>query len=391
METLNLKILQVAAVDITIEKLLLPLIDASIQQGDIVDIACHNGAIATRLVSKGYSIHHIPFSRDLNVLSHMMNVFRMIKLFKIEKYDIVHTHTPIASIISRLAAKLAGVPTIIYTAHGFYFHENMRPLMYKLTYLLEKFWAIMFTDMIFFQSKEDYELALNNKFKVSDRLLHIGNGVSASLFNTSLDSRAYIRHQYGVGEEDIVLTFVGRLVIEKGIVELLQAFTSIKDRNKLVKLMLIGGCVDGDRDRISIESIRSRLPNSIVDDVILLGHRDDIPQLLSASDIFILPSYREGMPRSIIEAMAMGKPIIATDIRGCRELVIPGFNGHLCKVKDSKDLADKIQLLLDHPESIDQYGRHSKDMYMNEFIEAPVVARQLKVFDGYRKKESHYG
>jgi glycosyltransferase involved in cell wall biosynthesis len=375
-----MKILQVTAVDFTIKKFLTPLIDASKNEGFTVDIACNCGDISLRLKEQGYKLHHIPFSRNLNILSHIKNIYRLVKLLKREKYDILHAHTPVASIISRLAGRIARVPTIIYTAHGFYFHENMNPIVYKVAYYLEKIWGNFFSDYLFFQSKEDYELALKDKFNVPDRLLHIGNGVSSDIFEPSLFSRIEKRRQFGIGDEDVTLTFVGRLVKEKGISELLEAFNIIKRNHKKVKMLIVGGSVEGDRDSISIENILSSFPSSVKNDVYILGLRDDIAEILVASDIFILPSYREGLPRSIIEAMAMGKPIIATDIRGCREEVVNGYNGYLCNPKDSKDLANKIDMLLTSPGNIEIFGSNSREIFMREFDENVVIEKQIEIF-----------
>ncbi|WP_269148234.1 glycosyltransferase [Planococcus antarcticus] len=117
----------------------------------------------------------------------------------------------------------------------------------------------------------------------------------------------------------------------------------------------------------------------------LMGLRDDIPEIIAAADIFTLPSYREGLPRSIIEAMAMGKPIIATDIRGCREEVVEGMNGLLCKVKDAKALADSLEVLIINEEKTKNFGIQSRRIFLEEFEEQKVLNRQLNIFNEFRK------
>lgn len=374
-----MKILQVTAVDFTLKKFLLPLIDALESEGYRVEMACSCGAASKDLKDK-YVLHHVPFERNLNVLSHLLNIWRLIKLMKKERYDCVHAHTPVASLIARLAAKIAGVPVIVYTAHGFYFHENMNPFIYKIAYWLEKIWGRFFTDYIFFQSQEDYQLALEERFNSSDRLVHIGNGVSAKMFNPVLYDKDQIRKNMGFSDQDVILIFVGRLVQEKGIRELIDAFNLLKGKFACLKLVIVGGSVEGDRCGIDLPETLGSVPEHVRKDIYRLGLRNDIPQLLSAADVFVLPSYREGLPRSIIEAMAMRKPIVATNIRGCREEVRPGFNGYLCRVRDSRDLAEKIDRLLEGASKLQVYGENSRKLFLNEFDEKKVLEKQLRVF-----------
>ncbi|WLD93005.1 glycosyltransferase family 4 protein [Alkalihalobacillus sp. AL-G] len=377
-----MKILQITAVDFTLKKFLLPLIDELENKGYNVDIACNIHGIGNQLIKDGYNIINIPFTRDMNIINHLKCLIKLIKLIKAGEYDIIHTHTPVASLIGRFAAKVAGSKTIVYTAHGFYFHENMNPLIYKTIYFLEKTWAKYFSDYIFFQSCEDYDLAIKKKFKPKNRLIHIGNGVSSEKFNPTLYDGDKIRQELGLQKEDIVITFIGRMVIEKGIVELLQAFRSIKNKGfKQIKLLLIGGQVEGDRDSFDLNQYVSNLNKKISKDIHVLGLRDDIPLLLSSSDIFVLPSYREGLPRSIIEAMGMAKPIIATNIRGCREEVFPNVNGYLCNVKDSHDLGEKILKLINNKELISKFGEASRDIFLNHFDERKVINKQIDVFN----------
>lgn len=375
-----MRILQVTAVDFTVQKFVLPLIDRLTAEGNQVEIACYNGVIAEELKRTGYKVHHIPFSRNMNILRHIANVWRLVKLIKKGKYDCVHSHTPIASIIARLAAKLAGVPIKIYTAHGFYFHENMKPWAYKLGYSLEKAWARLFTDYIFFVSEEDHELAVKNNFLDSARLIYSGNGVAILRFSPGLYERSHIRTDLGLNEHDIALIYVGRLVKEKGIEELLRAFESLKLKYPNLKLMLVGGTVTGDRQSYDLDERLLNMPKHISESVLRLGLREDIPQMLCAADIFVLPSYREGLPVSVLEAMAMGKPVVATRIRGCREEVTHGSNGYLCNVKDSDDLAEKLDLLIDDEELRELYGNNSRSRFEADFTEELVMERQLRVY-----------
>lgn len=380
-----MKVLQVTAVDFTAKKFLLPLVDNLKDNDYEVHIACNSNKIGKEIQSQGYIVKHIPFSRNFNILSHLRALIKMVALIRREKYDIIHSHTPIASLIARMAAKITKVPLNVYTAHGFYFHEEMKPLTYKITYNLEKIWGRYLTDYIFFQSKEDYQLAIKDKFKTGDKLIHINNGVSGEKFNPVLYDRDALREKLNLQGKTVIL-FIGRLVEEKGIRELLKAFEKVSLKNNNLALLLVGGMVEGDRDGLSPEKIVDMMPEFVKNNIHLLGLRDDIPEIIATSDIFTLPSYREGLPRSIIEAMAMGKPIIATNIRGCREEVIEGVNGLLCKSKSVESLATSLESLIRDTEKICEYGIASRRIFLEEFEEQKVLNRQLNIFNQFRNK-----
>ncbi|WP_432360339.1 glycosyltransferase family 4 protein [Sporosarcina sp. UB5] len=379
-----MKVLQLTAVDFTVKKLLLPLVDEMIAQGYEVHIACFVDEIGEGLRNENYILHHIPFKRNLNLLSHVSSLLKLLQLMRKERYAIVHTHTPVASLIGRLAAKLTRIPLIVYTAHGFYFHEHMGKLAFKIHFALEKLWARAFTDQLFLQSKEDYQFALDNNFKQANRLHHINNGVSKVRFNPKLFDTKVLKEKYQITDK-LAFAFVGRLVEEKGLKELLNAFAKVSENRNDLVLMVIGGASIGDRDTVQIEDLLNTLPAETRNNIKFMGLRDNIPELLAAVDIFVLPSYREGLPRSIIEAMAMGKPIIATNIRGCREEVQDGVNGFLCTPKSSTSLANAMEKMIENKDQREEMGRTGREIFLREYDEERVLERQMTIFNRYRK------
>ncbi|WP_252503974.1 glycosyltransferase family 4 protein [Sporosarcina sp. Marseille-Q4943] len=382
-----MKVLQITNVSFTVKKFLLPLVNEMIEQKYDVHIACYKDETGYEIEKDGYIVHHIPFQRNLNVFSHLKSMVALVKLIRKERFDIVHSHTPVASLVARVSARLANVPLIVYTAHGFYFHENMKPIPYKIIYLLEKIWAKYFTDKLFFQSKEDYELAVEKGFQKPANLIHINNGVSGDRFDPELYSRVKSRESLSITNEKVIM-FVGRLVREKGIVELIEAFHLVLKEIKDATLLIVGDSVTGDRDGMNVEQLIQSMPIETKERIQLLGMREDIPELLCAADLFVLPSYREGLPRSIIEAMAMGKPIVATDIRGCREEVFPDVNGYLCKAKDSNSLANAILKIMKDESNLKRFGENSRKLFLEEFNEIVVLERQMKVFNEFREERS---
>ncbi len=365
-----MKILQVTAVDFTVEKFLGPLIECLRSNGHEVHVACSTE-------NSSETLHPIDFERKMVSMNHFKAIKQLVRLFKKEQYDVVHTHTPVASVLTRIAAKIAGVPTIIYTAHGFYFHENMPRKTYQLTYFIEKMTSKLATDYIFFQSEEDFKLALEAQFLPPKRLVHIQNGVDATKFSPMRYERETIRQQLQIADDAYVFIFVGRLVKEKGIEELLEAFT--RSTGERATLLIVGDHVKGDREQSSLPAQQHNIH--------YLGLREDIPQLLAASDCFVLPSYREGMPRSIIEAMAMELPVITTNIRGCREEVIHEQTGLLCEPQSSDALYEKMAWALAHPEEMTQMGQSGRQRFLKLYDEEKVLARQMEVYHLIAHKE----
>ena len=305
----------------------------------------------------------------------------MYKFFKKEKPDIVHVHTPIAAVLGRIAAKLARVPNIIYTAHGFYFHDNMKPYLYRVFFSIEKYIGRFFTDYIFTQSQEDKETASRSKFlKDNNKIICISNGVDVNgKFNSdniSKDEIEKLYDEFGIKPDDKIVSFIGRVVREKGIIELMEAFMKIN--NEKVKLLIIGDVFEGERDLETIKEIQKYKSNK---NIIFTGIRDDIPSLLYISDIFCLPSYREGMPRSIIEAMAMECAVIATNIRGCREEVIPNETGYLVPVKSIEPIYDKIEFLLNNEDILECMKKKGRERAKLLYNEKRVVETQIKIYD----------
>ena len=376
----SLRVLQVAAVDVTVEKLLLPLIDELIANGFTVDIACADGEHARSLRMRGYKIHDIPFTRKAVSLSHLRALHVLYKIIKKEHYDVVHVHTVVGAFIGRLAAKMAGVPIIIYTAHGFYFHENMPSWQRYALVSLEKILCRLTTDWLFTQSEEDAIFASKNNFLQVARILWIGNGVDVNKFSPN-DRLSNVRESFNIEKDDRVIGFIGRIVREKGIIDLIEAFDVVVSKFPRAKLLIVGGTLPSDRDSQAMEkvgtTIRSRgLQNA----VIFTGFREDVPHLFSAMDVFVLPSYREGMPRTIIEAMASGKPVVASNIRGCREEVVDGETGFLVPVRNPARLAQAISLILADKGLAMKMGEVGRERALEFFDERRTIASQLDVY-----------
>jgi glycosyltransferase involved in cell wall biosynthesis len=371
-----LKVCQLCAVDFTIKHFLTPLIDGMVKEGWHVTSICLDGNYVKDLRLKGYRIITTKISRNYNFFSHLISVYRLYKIFKEEQFDVLHVHTPVAALIGRLAGRLAGISVIIYTAHGFYFHDEMGKAKRYFFVFLEKL-ASRFHDLLFVQSSEDAKLAKIFNLANKNRILEIGNGVNLHVFRPlTAQEYSYSKAQLKIPKEAKVVGVVGRLVKEKGYLEFFSAIQSIYHKIPDFHVVIVGSFSAEERGQAVTEELM-QLKKLMGDRLHFLGYRDDVRIILGTIDIFCLPSHREGLPRSIIEAMAMGIPVIATNVRGCRELVVPGVTGMLVPSKDSKSLAQAICKLIYDKQALRDYGKSSVLLANEKYNEHFVVNMQI--------------
>lgn len=372
---LEMKVCQLCAVDFTVENFLLPLVDGMHARGWDVTTICSDGPAVSHLRSQGYKVVTIPIERSLNPVLGLRSVLALIRLFRQGKFDVVHVHTPLAAMIGRIAAFFVGVPLIVYTAHGFYFHEAMPKWKYQIFFNLEKILGRI-TGLVFCQSAEDAECAVKHKFVASDKVLTIGNGVSVQRFDPARYDAKLSRKAIGIPEDAFVIGMVGRQVQEKGVGDFVQAAVKLGEVYKNVWFVLVGERLISDHNR-GVDQDIDHAEQALGERLRLLGHRKDVPELLAAFDVFCLPSWREGMPRSIIEAMMMGKPVVATNIRGSREEVVHEETGLLVPTKSPLALAESLERLVRDPSWGRRAGQQGRIRALNNFDEFAVVEMQL--------------
>ena len=374
-----LKVCQLCAVDFTVDKFLKPLVDGMTNEGWDVTIVCSNGDNTEKLIKQGYKIKSISISRSVNPFKAILSIINLYKYFKKSKFDVIHVHTPVASLLARIAAWLSCKSYIIYTAHGFYFHENMSRFKKIFFINLEKF-AGRFTNLLFCQSNEDSQDAINENIMNSNDVITIGNGVNIEEFDyfKFTPNNTEKRIELGIPLNAIVVGIVARKVKEKGYIEFLTAAGNINSTNKNVYFLLIGSKLKSDHDdgiEIALDYSKQLLGNNLLD----LGHRDDIASLISIMDIFCLPSYREGLPRTIIEAMLLKKAVIATNIRGCREEVIHNKTGLLVPLRDTIELTKAISYLINNKNIAIEMGLNGYLIAKELFNEENIVKLQIKI------------
>ncbi|MDQ1467466.1 MAG: hypothetical protein QOH10_1881 [Actinomycetota bacterium] len=328
-----------------------------------------------RHVALEHASRAVAFGSDLRTGRELYHHFRALRP------DIVHTHNPKPGVYGRLAARAARVPAIVNTVHGLYAQPD-DPLTKRVAvYGLERI-AAFCSHAELVQNPEDLETMA--RLGVPRRKLHqLGNGIDLDRFEparVSEERRRALRSEMGAGPGDLVCGAVGRLVWEKGYRELFAAAAALRDLRPDVKVVVVGESDHGKADAVTPADIAAAARDS---GVRFLGHRDDVEDLYAAFDLYVLASHREGFPRSAMEAAAMGLPIIATDIRGCRQVVDDGRTGILVARGDAAALTAAIDGLASDEARLERerFGKAARLKAQHEFDEQRVIGITLAVYD----------
>lgn len=382
-----MKILHVCAVGFTVSNLLLPHIDYFLSQGLSVEIACSPGKEVEKLKQQGYVVHEIKIDRELDLISNSISINNLVKLMRQRQYDVVHVHTPIASVLGRIAAKLAGVKTIIYTAHGFYFHDITPPIQYKFFHAIETA-AAKITDLIFSVNYEDIEMIKRTHLCPIAKVRYVGgDGVDLDRFNPgnqTVEGKNALRQALKIPEtaKPIVGT-VGRLNKKKGSADFIEAIVKLRSTFPNIHALIVGGELSSDPDPFQSQLIEKIHTLGLEECITLTGYREDVPELMGLMDVFALPTFtHEGLPTVICEAMAMEKPVVTSDIRGCREAVVNGETGYIVPPKNSELLAEAIANLLKNPQKCQDMGLAGRRRVETEY-DVKLVLQRLA--EGYRE------
>ncbi|PHJ65950.1 glycosyl transferase family 1 [Nostoc linckia z18] len=379
-----MKILHVCAIGGTVETLLRPQIDYFLSQNLSVEIACSPSVEVEKLQQQGYIIHPIEIDRRISPLRNLSSIYQLTQLIRQKQYDLVHVHTPIAAVLGRIAAKLAGVKRIVYTAHGFPFHDRSSPREYRFYFAVEKLTALI-TDLILTQNYEDIGTAKKLNLCPPTKLRYLGNGVDIHRFQRDRLNYAHqieLRKSLGIPDyTDLIIGTIGRLTQKKGSGYLIEAAAKLLPYFPNLQILVIGSQLSSDPEPFQKQLIQKIHDLGLEKHVILTGERRDIPELLGLLDIFTLPTFtHEGLPRSILEAMSMNLPVVATDIRGCREAVIHGRTGLIVAPKNTEKLAEALGILLSNSQLRQSYGQAGRQRVEADYDEELVFKRLNKYY-----------
>lgn len=390
---MGLRIAQVATSDVSVRLLLLDQIKALEADGHKVTAVCAPGPWVESIRRTGVNVETVPMEREMAPVRDMRSLMALWGCFREHRFDVVHTHTPKAGLIGPLAAQLAAVPHVVHTIHGLLFHDGMTRLRQSGFWLPEKFTAV-FSDHLLSQSREDIERAIRARLCPKHKIAYLGNGIDVTHFAPPLQcERAETVKEVGLEAADFVVGSVGRLVKEKGFVELFAAAEMLSTRYPRIKFVVIGPREAHQNDA---------LDPTYMDDLQLRGvvrfvnWLDDMRPWYAAMDVFVLPSYREGIPRACMEAAAMKRPVVASDIRGCREVVLDGETGLLIRPRNVPGLVQAIERLYDNRDLATRMGERARQHIVENFNVKDVCRRlcqfyaQLDATKGIAREEPAY-
>ena len=370
----RLKIAHVTTVGTSLYGLLLNQMRSLREAGyEVVGISAPSPEVA-HLEAAGIRHIAVAMTRNLTPLADLISFWRLYQVMRRERFTIVHTHTPKPGLLGQLAARMAGVPIVVNTLHGFYFHDHM-PAAWRRFYITTEKIAAYCSDIILSQNSEDIQTAIREGICAPQKITFLGNGIDVQRFNRMAlnpEDLRRKRQELGLSSDAPVVGFVGRLVAEKGIVELLHAARIILTRKPEVRFLFVGPVDSEKKDALTPETARHY---GVAHACIFTGPRRDMPELYATMDVFALPSHREGFPRAPMEASAMEVPCVLTNIRGCREAVKNNCNGLLTPLGDAQRLADAILDLLDDLEKARRMGEQGRAMAVERFDEQLVFEK----------------
>lgn len=315
---------------------------------------------------EGVPVFALEMTRTISPLKDLISLWNFFQFCKREKPQIVHSHTPKAGIVGMLGAKLAGVPIRLHTVAGLPLMEatgikrRVLDFVEKLTYAC--------ATKVYPNSKGLYDFILENQYTSANKLHVIAkgssNGIDTTYFSRqqiTIETQNQLKADLNILPEDFVFVFVGRLVGDKGINELVEAFTKLVAQNS--KLLLVGP-LETKLDPLKEETLREIEKNK---NIISVGFQRDVRPYLAISNALAFPSYREGFPNVVMQAGAMELPSIVSNINGCNEIIVEGENGIIIPVKDTEKLYSAMSRLVEDKNFYEILKSNARKMITNRF------------------------
>ncbi|MFQ9316629.1 glycosyltransferase family 4 protein [Dysgonomonas mossii] len=350
----------------------LPIALAAKEKGYRVTIVSKDTGKREEIEALGLRFINVEFERSgANPLHELRCIKILYKIYKLEKPDIIHHVTLKASLLGCLAAKLSGIKRVVNAISGFGYNftdertgikQRIIRTMMNMAFKSKKFHFI-------FQNPDDINQFMKFNF-VSESQIHLikGSGVDLNKFT----------YEKPISKEKVQVILPARMLYDKGIIEFIQAAKKIKDKVvDKAEFVLVGDC-----DTINLSGIKEEDIKREIDVPFLnwIGFKKDIFSVIKNSDIVVLPSYREGLPKSLIEACAVGRPIVTTDVEGCRECVIEGYNGYLVPAKNIETLSEKMEDLINDPEKRTRMGLNGRILAEKNFSIDFVIREHLRIY-----------
>lgn len=365
----------VATIDVTIWAFLLPYMRALRQQGWRVEAAACPSGYAERIEAEGFVVHPVSFARSPLHCANVKGTHELLKLLRRGHFDVIHVHTPVAGFFGRWAAHAAGTPCVVYTAHGFHFHEYGGHVS-NAVFLAAERMAVRWTDILVTINRDDYAAA---QLKMSGHRLRIryvpGVGLDPQQYDARLPTRVRLsEHGIRLSPGQCVATWVGEFNPGKRPLEALQVVADLRRGGLPVCLVMAGeGPLLATTKAVCAEW-------GLQDICWFVGSIDWIPDLLAGSRVFIMTSQREGLPRAMMEAMAAGLPVVAYSIRGVRDLVQDGVSGRLVPLGEARQMADAVAELLLKPDMAHRMGNAGRVTIQEGFSLEAAMSQMMPVY-----------
>lgn len=331
--------------------------------------------------SEKVNFHILNVKREISLFNDIISLISFVKLFYREKPSFIHCNTPKASFLALFAGYLCSVPKRLYFIHGLRY-QGATGFKRKLLMFMEKLSCFFATDIIAVSNgvKDTLQKEINIK-KISVIGSGSSNGIDTKKFNVKKYDLSLLKESLKIKEEDYVFGFVGRLVKDKGINELVEVFDELNNKYKNIKLLLVGPYED------ELDPLRSSTKKEIElnKNILPVGFQGDIKPFLAIMNLFVFPSYREGFGMVLMEAGAMQLPSISSDIIGCNEVVINGETGILIPPKDKKKLYEKMEYSILNKLEMKKKGMNAEKSIKERFEQIDVwnkyIVKYIEIYN----------
>ena len=362
------KLIRITTVPLSLDKILDGQLSFMNDHYEVIAISSEKEYLIRCAKNEGVRYKHIEMTRKITPIRDFISLVNLIYFLVKEKPLIIHSHTPKAGILAMLASKIANVPIRLHTVGGLPLMEEsgskkkLLESIEKLTYSLSTF--------VFTNSLGLHKHILQNNYISKSKIKVLGNGssngVDINYFSptqVSENDKAKLKSSLGILEDDFTFVFVGRIVTDKGINELVAAFDKICLNSKVMKLILVG---EQEADLDPLNKITLEILNKNKQ-IIEVGFQRDIRPYLAISKVLVFPSYREGFPNVVMQAGAMGLPVIASDINGCNEIITNGENGILIPKKNTNKIELALLMFKNNERLYEKLKSNARSMIVNRF------------------------
>ena len=380
-------LIRITTVPLSLEKLISGQLHFMSSFYNVIAVSSDKERLERYGESEKVAVFPLEMTRKITPLRDVFAVLKLYFFLKKTKPFIVHTHTPKAGIVGMLASKLAGIPHRLHTVAGMPlleqagFKRMVLNFVEKLTYSC--------ATKVYPNSFKLRDVIIKNEYCPPTKLKVLANGssngIDTSYFDAthfSEDQKSSLKQYLGIKSSDFVFIFVGRIVSDKGINELISAFSEIQEYKMDLKLLLVGP-YEQELDPLKEETLNQINANKSIFSV---GYQDEVRSYFAISDCLVFPSYREGFPNVVMQAGAMGLPSIVSDINGCNEIIEDTKNGYIIPVRDKEAVKETLIRILENQEEYSKMQQNAREMIVSRFDQKIMWESILQEYRNFEAK-----